>query len=170
MRILKIISLLLLLGTIGCGMSEGQSAVLYLGSVTVQERRIETDARAIEDILEQGKNGTIDKTALLIAVKQAQKTAQTGKEVIEKLQIPDSTKDLHEIYLEMFDKNIAQFSLTEEILKGGDDSVISQKRKDLETIQAKITELDQKILDHKRDLSKKFQEVQLPEAAMRVVL
>ncbi len=164
MRLSLIIPCLLLLSTVGCSAPEGQNAVMYLSSVTVQERRIETDARAIDEILMQSQNGNIDSQALLKAIKKAKETAKIGQEEIAKLNVPDSTKNIHELYKKVFDLNVQQLSLAEQLLTSPQDEKKAEKQQ-LAELKRQIEEVEQQILDEKRRLSSQYQEVQLPEAS-----
>lgn len=165
MRLNIVISCFLLLGTVGCSVPEGQNAVTYLSSVTVQERRIETDARNIDNIIRDSPNGQTDRPALLEAVKKAKETAQTGQEVIEKLHVPESAKTIHELYKEAFSLNLQQITLAEELLNSPQDKKNPEKRQKMLEIKTQIQDVEQKILEEKRRLSKEYQEVQLPEAS-----
>ena len=165
MRLSLIIPCLLLLSTVGCSAPEGQNAVMYLSSVTVQERRIETDARAIDEILVQSQNGNIDSQALLKAIKKAKETAKIGQEEIAKLNVPDSTKNIHELYKKVFDLNVQQLSLAEQLLTSPQDEKKAEKQQQLAELKKQIEEVEQQILDEKRRLSSQYQEVQLPEAS-----
>lgn len=164
MRLSLIIPCLLLLSTVGCSAPEGQNAVMYLSSVTVQERRIETDARAIDEILVQSQNGNIDSQALFKAIKKAKETAKIGQEEIAKLNVPDSTKNIHELYKKVFDLNVQQLSLAEQLLTSPQDEKKAEKQQ-LAELKKQIEEVEQQILDEKRRLSSQYQEVQLPEAS-----
>ena len=147
-------------------MSEGQNAVLYLGSVTVQERRIETDAYDIEKVLEQQeKTGQADRTALAAAIKKAILTTKTGKEELEKINVPESAKTIHELYKQLFDANERQLGLAQQILDAKDQNDGAKARRDLAEVRSEITGLSRQILDEKRKLSAAYQEVQLPEAS-----
>lgn len=164
-RLHILIPCLLLLGTLGCSAPEGQNAVTYLSAVTVQERRIETDARAIDNLVRQGQNGSADKKAVLEAVKKAKATALTGQDQIEKLNVPESTQAIHALYKQIFSLNVQQISLAEEILKDPQNPQSVEKRQKLTELKAQIEETEKKILEEKRQLSNKYQEVQLPEAS-----
>ena len=165
MRFFKFVAIILLLGTLGCGMSEGQNAVLYLGSVTVQERRMETEARTIEKLAKEGQRGNFDRNAMLSAVKHAKITAQAGQEELNKLTVPESTKDIHELYKQMFELAIKQLDTTEKVLTSTNVSEAQKLQSELATLQPQIADLEAKILAEKRKLSEKYQEVQLPEAS-----
>lgn len=165
MRFFKFVAIVLLFGTLGCGMSEGQNAVLYLGSVTVQERRMETEARTIEKLAKEGQRGNLDRQALLSAIKHAKITAQTGKEELEKINVPESTKDIHELYKQAFDLSLKQLDTTEKVMNCTNASEAQKLQSELAAMQPQMAELDAKILAEKRKLSEKYQEVQLPEAS-----
>ncbi len=168
MRIIKTIALLLLLGTctVGCGMSEGQNDVLYLGSVTVQERRLESDAHEIEAVLKQGQaSGQVDIEALTKAIGAAKLNARQAREEIGKLNVPRSAEAIHELYKQMFAATLTTLEQADKALKPGSEQQREEAIKAYEQARSKIAELDQQILEEKRKLSKEYQEVQLPEAS-----
>ena len=105
MRLSLIIPCLLLLSTVGCSAPEGQNAVMYLSSVTVQERRIETDARAIDEILVQSQNGNIDSQALLKAIPLIDPTLNT---ILEKSSSTLTPKETFFCVMEYYGKTDKQ--------------------------------------------------------------
>ena len=138
---------------------------MYLSSVTIQERRIETDAKCIDKIIDSSDSSTLDRQALIDAIKKAKKTASTGKEELEKLHVPESTKKIHELYKQIFALNIQQIDIAGQILSSADSAKNAEMLKQLADIKKQIETLSQEILDEKRALSASYQEVQLPEAS-----
>ena len=163
MKVKKLIPLLLLLGAVGCGMSEGQNAVLYLGSVTVQERRLEADAHQIEAILDNAKSGELDRQALSQAILHAKETAAAGQEELNKTRVPQSAVQIHSLYQKMFEASTKNLELATQMLKA--DSPSAEQMQKFQSTRAEIAQLEKQILDEKRKLSTQYQEVQLPEAS-----
>lgn len=169
-RSLSICSLLLVLSlTTACGMSEGQSVNLYLGSVTVHERRLEDDAARLNTVMEQPLKGENLQAALTI-VKGSLKSTEASLKEIEAVQVPKEAGRVHEYYLKQFKVSRDSLTAAKEILEGAakaekeptkrPDNAAQLKK--LQQLNEQTAELDKRIDDEIAVLAKTYPEVKIP--------
>lgn len=167
-----------LVGTAGCGPSEGQNITMYLGSVTIHERRLQASADQLEELVPRLRAVPPDFVGVRDKVRAIQGSVREGKAEVDKLQPPASAADLHKLYTEAFQvaaervDGLAQILAEEETLRreqGTSGAEAVQKR--VETLRAELQELgtraeglDEKIRQGKIALAQRYPEVQVPEA------
>lgn len=166
--------LFLALGLVGCGPSEGQNVSLYLGSVTIHERRLQVSADELEALVPRLRTVPPDLAGVREKVRALQGALRESKTEVEKLHVPTSAQDLHKQYVEAFEVAAQRMDrlgglLAEQETLARDGGAAVQSR--IEALKGELAELgkraealDEQIRLQKIELARKFPEVQVPEA------
>lgn len=157
--------LAILVFTTACGMSAGQTITLYLGGVTVLERRLQADAEDIQKQLQVTDSSQTKLAELASKLTKVSANIKAGKAELEKMTVPAECEAIHKSYISAFDTTLARVDTAADLLKGNLSS--QQKNADLlklKELQKKAAELDEEIRLAKVALAEKYPEVQVPEA------
>ena len=176
-RFLAFLCLLpMLLAVAGCGPSKGQTIGLYLGSVTIHERRLQAWAEELENLAPRPGEASRDLTELREKVETLQQLVRDERTEVSKLHVPELCEDLHKMYDRAFDLTARRLGLLAAFL-----GEVEKNRKGilpdpalgqvLQTTQSEMAELanaagkvDEEIRQAKLGLARRFPEVQVPEA------
>ncbi len=162
-RLLASLCLLtVLLGVSGCGPSEGQNVMMYLGSVTVHERRLQATAEDLEAVVPMLQKTPPEVAAARERVKAALQSVRESSSELKNLHVPTAAVPLSKLYGEAFQVALERL----EVLSGALEDVPSAQSRLARQAQLKgqAEALDEQIRQAKIELSKAYPEVQVPEA------
>ncbi len=181
-RFLAVLCLVpVLLAVAGCGPSEGQNVGLYLGSVTIHERRLQAWAEELETLAPRPGESSRDLAELREKVETLQQSVRDERTEVSKLHVPESCEGLHKMYDRAFDLAARRLGLLAAFLVEAEknqkgtlpDPALGQAlqttQSDLAELAAAAGTLDEEIRQAKIELARKFPEVQVPEADPPVV-
>lgn len=159
-RLISVICLLSLAVALGCGMSAGQELNLYLGAVTVQERRLEDDAHRLENLLADNA----DKDKVRAELKKISASIKESDEAIKAVRVPKTAEAIQKDYEKAFGYALKRVNATERLLTEGISAEDRDKAlQELNELKIKAEETDQDILKARREFADTYREVQLPD-------
>jgi len=176
-RFLAVLCLVpVLLAVAGCGPSEGQNIGLYLGSVTIHERRLQAWAEELETLAPRPGEASRDLAELREKVEALQQAVRDERTEVSKLHVPEPCEALHKMYDRAFDLAARRLGLLAAFLTEADKQqkgpsntpllaqALRATQSDLAELAASAETLDEEIRQAKVELAQKFPEVQVPEA------
>ncbi len=167
-RLLAALGLLILtLGAMGCGPSEGQNVMTYLGSVTIHERRLQATAEEIQAVLPLLQKTPPEVAAAQGKVKAALQSVRESSAELKNLHVPESAANLSQLYAQAFQVALDRLELLSQALDqaaAGTPRPTAPAVARLTELKAQAADLDEKIRLAKIELAKAWPEVQVPEA------
>ncbi|MGM9991342.1 MAG: hypothetical protein ACI376_00605 [Candidatus Bruticola sp.] len=156
-----------------CGMSEGQTANLYVSQMIIYERRIEADAYEISRLTSKaGAELSAEQCQELASVLQNQaKRLQETLDFMSKTDCPQSCKNISLHYkgaltnrlehCKAFSKFLTNYRPDQPL----DAEAWSELQKNSQELSQKAADYENKIHEDKVELANMYPEVQLPEVA-----
>ncbi len=165
-----------LLAVAGCGPSEGQNIGLYLGSVTIHERRLQAWAEELETLVPRQGEEPTDLATVRERVEALQQLVRDERTEVSKLHVPEPCEALHKMHDRAFDLAARRLGLLATFLVEAEKhqkgtlatpalaQALRTTQSDLAELAATAETLDEEIRQAKIELAQKFPEVQVPEA------
>ncbi|MGM9998664.1 MAG: hypothetical protein ACI38Q_04640 [Candidatus Bruticola sp.] len=158
-----------------CGMSEGQTANLYVSQMIIYERRVEADAYDIGKLTSKiGAEPSVEQCQELMSLLQGQaKRLQETLDFMDKANCPQSCKNMSLHYKGALTNRLEHCQALIGFLKGYhpgqpvDMAAWSELQKTSRELSQKAAEYENKIHEDKAELANMYPEVQLPEVAKK---
>lgn len=143
----------------------GKTVDLYLGSVTILERRLEDDSEKVKTLMLDDKSIDATKAAQITEIlQQVSQSVANNKKELEALTVPEPCKDLQGQYVAAFTATETAVTLTTKILAPNADVATKQQlRAQLAEQEKQLAATEEKIREAKTQLAKTYREVQVPE-------
>jgi len=167
-RLLAALGLLIvILGATGCGPSEGQNVMMYLGSVTIHERRLQATAEDLQALVPLLGKRPPEVPAAQEKVKAALQATRESSAELKNLHVPESAATLNQLYTQAFQLALDRLELLSKALEEaatGTPRPTAPTVARLAELKEQASALDEKIRLAKIELAKAWPEVQVPEA------
>lgn len=147
MRLRVFLGFVLLATLTGCGPSIGQNISMYLGSVTVHERRLQVVAEdRLPELLPLVAQGG-DLTQAREKIRQVQTQVRDAKTAVDALTPPPEAEAIDKLYAQAFDIAVQRVDKLAQLLGEADILRREQGSAGAASVQARIDALQQELRD-----------------------